>query len=145
VATPFRERGARFSPDGNWLAYVSDESGRDEVYVQPYPGPGGKRPVSVDGGAEPAWSPNGRELFYRNDDEMLAVPVQFEPSFALGEPRVLFRNEGYILDGVGNANYDVFPDGDRFIMVEALDTIGEQNIVLVLNWFEELKRLVPTN
>ena len=71
-----------FSPDGAWLAYVSDESGRSEVYVQPFPGPGAKYPVSTDGGTEPVWAPGGRELFLRNGDEMLVVEISSQPTFS---------------------------------------------------------------
>ena len=66
LRTPFNETAPRFSPDGRWLAYISDESGRFEIYVQPYPGPGGKWQISTEGGTEPVWNPNGRELFYRS-------------------------------------------------------------------------------
>ena len=78
------------SPDGQWLAYVSNEGGRPDVYVQSYPGPGPKFPVSVGGGAEPLWSPNGRELFYRDGPRMLVVDVETSPSMAFGTPRELF-------------------------------------------------------
>ena len=78
LLTPFDERSPRFSPDGRWLAYVSDESGRDEVYVQPFPGPGAKWLVSTDGGREPVWGRDGRELFYRAGDLMMAVPLTFD-------------------------------------------------------------------
>ena len=91
LRTPFEEGGARFSPDGRWLAYVSIESGRPEVYVQPYPGPGGKWQVSIDGGTEPVWSRNGRELFYRSGNRMMAVETTMQPSFSAGKPRMLFE------------------------------------------------------
>ena len=91
LRTPFNEGAPRFSPDGRWLAYVSDESGRYEVYVQPYPGPGGKWQISTDGGTEPAWNRNGRELFYRSGDKMMAVDIATQPSFAAGKPRMLFE------------------------------------------------------
>ena len=75
LLTPFDERTPRFSPDGKWLAYVSDESGRNDVYVQPYPGPGPKWLVSTDGGSDPVWSSDGRELFYRHGDQMMTVAI----------------------------------------------------------------------
>src|SRR6202030_1842180 len=71
LRTPFNETAPRFSPDGRWLAYSSDESGRREIYVQPYPGPGGKRQISTEGGTEPVWNPDGRELFYRCANKMM--------------------------------------------------------------------------
>jgi eukaryotic-like serine/threonine-protein kinase len=96
LRTPFNEGGPRFSPDGRWLAYVSDESDRWEIYVQPYPGPGGKWQISTDGGTEPVWNPNGRELFYRSGDKMMAVDIATQPGFAAGRPRVLFEGP-YVL------------------------------------------------
>jgi Tol biopolymer transport system component len=87
LRTPFNEGKPRFSPDGCWLAYISDESGRYEIYVQPYPGPGGKWQISTEGGAEPMWNPNGRELFYCSGDKMMAVDIATQPSFSAGKPR----------------------------------------------------------
>ena len=144
LQTPFNEGAARFSPDGHWLAYVSDESGRYEIYVQPYPGPGEKWQVSTDGGTEPVWNPNGRELFYRQGDKMMAVDVATRPSFSPGKPRMLFEGR-YLRAAQANPAYDVFPDGQRFLMVK--ETQQEQTstqIDVVQNWFEELKQKVPT-
>ena len=97
LRTPFNEGAPRFSPDGRWLAYISDESGRYEIYVQPYPGPGGKWQISTEGGTEPVWNPNGRELFYRSGDKMMAVDIATQPSFAAGKPRMLFEGP-YVAD-----------------------------------------------
>ena len=83
------------------------------MYVQPYPGPGRKWPISREGGAEPTWSPDGRELFFRQGRKMMVVTVHTGTTFTVGEPRLLFEGE-YLLDANGNANYDVFPDGTRF-------------------------------
>ena len=94
IRTSFNESVARFSPDGRWLAYISNESGRNEIYAQPYPGPGGKRQISTEGGTEPVWNPNGRELFYRSGDKMMAVDIATQPSFSTGKPHVLFEG-GY--------------------------------------------------
>jgi hypothetical protein len=99
-----------------WLAYISDESGHYETYVQPYPGPGGKWQVSTEGGTEPAWNPNGRELFYRNGDKMMAADVVTKPSFSVGKPRVLFKGPYLPTPGTVPA-YDVSPDGQRFLML----------------------------
>jgi len=143
VATAFNERSPMFSPDGRWLAYVSNESGRDEVYVQPYPGPGGKWPISTEGGTELRWSADGRELFYRLGDKMMVVEVQSEPAFTSGRPQLVFEGP-YLTDLFATSNYDISPDGQRFLMIKEEE--GQQDqINVVLNWFEELKRLVPTN
>ena len=99
----FDERGPAFSPDGRWVAYSSYESGQWEIYVMPFPGPGPKRQISVEGGAGPTWARNGRELFYRNGDKMMAVAVQTEPTFTAAIPRLLFQGP-YL-------GYDVTPDG----------------------------------
>ena len=143
LATPATEGAPRFSPDGRWMAYVSGESGRPEVYVQPFPGPGGKWQISTDGGIEPLWNPNGRELFYRNGSQMLAVPVETSGGFSAGRPAMLFDGpylaSTFPLTGV---TYDVTRDGQRFLMVKDEPAAATQ-INVVVNWFEELKRLVP--
>jgi len=142
VATAFNERSPMFSPDGRWLAYVSNESGRDEVYVQPYPGPGGKWPISTEGGTELRWSADGRELFYRLGDKMMVVEVQSEPAFSSGRPQLVFEGP-YLTDNFATPNYDISLDGQRFLMIKKEEGSTAQ-INVVLNWFEELKRLVPT-
>jgi Tol biopolymer transport system component len=145
LQTPFDEGAPVFSPDGRWLAYSSDESGRREVYVQPYPGPGGKWTISAEGGSEPVWNRNGRELFYRSGDRMMAVEIVTQPSFSAGRPKLLFEGR-YLPSTVQTANYTVSPDGQRFLMVKprAADESAPTQINIVLNWFEELKRRVPT-
>jgi eukaryotic-like serine/threonine-protein kinase len=144
LRTPFNESVPQFSPDGRWLAYISNESGRWEIYVQPFPGSGGKWQISTEGGTEPVWNRNGRELFYRNGDKMMAVNIATQPSFTPGKPRVLF--EGHYVPPPGTTpNYDVSPDGQRFLMIKPNEA-GEAapaQINVVLNWFEELKRRVP--
>jgi serine/threonine protein kinase/Tol biopolymer transport system component len=144
LRTRFNETAPRFSPDGRWLAYVSDESGRFEIYVQPYPGPGGKWQISTEGAMDPVWNPNGRELFYRSGNKMMAVDIATQPSFVAGKPRMLFEGP-YVLPSVPISNYDVSPDGQRFLMLKPSEA-GEAaptQINVVLNWFEELKRRVP--
>jgi serine/threonine-protein kinase len=144
LRTPFNESAPRFSPDGRWLAYSSDESGRFEIYVQPYPGPGGKWQISTGGGTEPVWNPNGRELFYRSGDKMMAVDIATQPGFTAGKPRMLFEGK-YQPTPVTFPNYDVSPDGERFLMLKRSESAGMAltQINVVLNWFEELKRRVP--
>ncbi len=137
--------GPRFSPDGHWLAYISNESGSSEVYVQPYPGPGGRWQISTDGGKEPVWNPNGRELFYRNGNKMMAVEIATQHGFSPGKPRMLFEGQ-YAMGPATTSNYDVSSDGQRFLMVKPTDQeqAPPTQINVVLNWFEELKRRVPS-
>ncbi len=144
LQTPFDEHTGMLSPDDRWLAYVSNESGREEIYMRPFPGPGGKVQISTEGGAEPQWSRDGKELFYRKGEKMMAVAISAEPELAAGKPTLLF--EGRYLSGLsaGNpaTNYDVAPDG-RFVMIRVEERTAPTQLNLVLNWFEELKRLVP--
>ncbi len=145
LRTQFTEGGPRFSPDGRWLVYVSDESGRYEIYVQPYPGPGGKWQISTEGGTEPVWNRNGRELFYRSGNKMMAVDIATQPGFTAGKPRMLFRGQ-YVPTVTTLPNYDVSPDGQRFLMLKSTESseAAPTQINVVQNWFEELKQKVPT-
>jgi serine/threonine-protein kinase len=149
-ATPFSQRASnevapQFSPDGRWLAYVSDESGRPEIYVQPYPGPGGTRQVSTDGGTEAVWNPNGRELFYRNGVNFMSVPITLQPEFSLGKPAVMFQAEYAASEfPLTSPGYDVSADGQRFLVAKDVDQPATQ-INVVVNWIEELRRQVPGN
>jgi serine/threonine-protein kinase len=145
LRTPSNESTPRFSPDGRWLVYVSDESGRYEVYAQPYPGPGGKRQISTEGGTEPLWNRNGQELFYRSGNKMMAVQITTQPSFAFGSPRRLFDASQYMPPtgpySYPFPNYDVSPDGQRFLMITKE---AKPQINVVVNWSEELNRHVPS-
>jgi hypothetical protein len=125
---------------------VSDKSGRDEVYVVPYPGPGPEATVSTTGGREPVWSRDGTELFYRTDEQMMVVDVELGERFRADAPRPLFADV-YEKDasggGIGGTpNYDVTADGRRFLMVRR-DAATQGRVVVVLNWAEELRRLLP--
>ncbi|HKA37727.1 MAG TPA: protein kinase, partial [Thermoanaerobaculia bacterium] len=141
LQTPANEKAPAISPDGRWIAYCSDETGRDEIYVQAYPGPGGKVQVSTESGAEPVWARNGRELFYRKADKMMAVEVSTQPSFSASTPRLLF--EGRFTRGHrGYTNYDVSPDGNRFLMIQGQES-GSSPIHVVLDWSAELTRRGP--
>jgi Tol biopolymer transport system component len=140
LTTSADEGEASFSPDGRFLAYASNESGRYEVYVRPLSGGGGKSAISTGGGQWPRWSPKGDELFYLRGSTVMAVSVELEPAFRVGTPRPLF--EGRYLTG-WYRNYDITPDGKHFVMLTGEQAeLTEMNVVL--NWFEELKRLVPT-
>jgi serine/threonine-protein kinase len=144
LGTPATEGAPRFSPDGKWIAYVSDESGRPEIYVQPYPRGGGKWQISTDGGVEPAWNANGRELFYRTANKMMAVQITTQPTFAAGRPTMLFEGD-YLASPfpATGVTYDVTPDGRRFLMIKDAPTEQATQINVVVNWFDELKRRVP--
>ena len=145
ITSPNQECCSKFSPDGRWLAYVSNELGLNHVYVSPYPNPEVKYLVSEEvGGTEPVWSPDGHELFYRSGTRMMVASVQTEPTFRAGRPEVLF--EGSVMrtriGTIAMPYYDISPDGQRFLMIKQAG--AETQINVVLNWFEELKRLVPT-
>ncbi len=144
LKTAFDEGGAMFSPgaEPRYIAYQSNETGRYEVYVQPYPGPGGKWQVSTDGGVEPVWASSGRELLYRNGDKVMAVDVQTRPTFSASRPKLLF--EGRYLLGRGLYPYwDVAPDGQHFLMIKSEDDAGQAQLHVVVDWLEELRRRVP--
>jgi Tol biopolymer transport system component len=111
------------------------------VYVVPYPGPGAKIPVSIEGGLSPIWSPDGRELYFRNGSKLMAASATYEPTIRFGQPVELFDGP-YNPDFMGHQRYDVTPDGERFLMVENSDDF---RIVIVQNWLAELERLVPTD
>ncbi len=152
VQTAANERWPDFSPDGRWLAYASDESGRDEVYVQPYPGPGSRHQISARGGTQPVWARNGRELFYTVPDStatvdfsrMMVVDVTTAPTFTAGIPKPL---ESVVRLTNPIRGYDVTADGKRFITVRDNERSPEPppaHMIVVQNWLEELKLLVPT-
>jgi len=145
LQTAASEVDAAFSPDGRWMSYASDESGRYEVYVQPFTGSGGKWQISPDGGREPLWSRSGREIFYRSGDKMMVVQVATQPAFQAVIAQRLFQGPYQSTNSV-SPNYDVSADGQRFLMVQPSEqqpAITEFNVVL--NWFEELKRRVPAS
>jgi hypothetical protein len=113
--------------------------------VRPYPGPGGKVQISTEGGTEPMWARNGRELFYRNGDKMMASAVQVKPTFAAAKPKLLFVRHYEATPQSFLANYDVSPDGQRFLMIKASEQeSAATQINVVLNWSDELRRLAPT-
>jgi Tol biopolymer transport system component len=144
------ERYPEFSPDGRWMAYASDESGRWEVYVRPFPGPGGKWLISQEGGMAPLWARDGKQLFYKSGpwghEKVWVVDVRTDGGFSASKPRLLFNAPGL---GSGNPirTWDLSLDGQRFLMVkiEEAKSTPVTEMVLVMNWFEELKRLAPTN
>jgi hypothetical protein len=133
----FDEIDLRFSPDGRSIAFVSDESGRYEVYVAPFPFTGAKTRVSAGGARQPRWSRDGRELFYQTfDRHLVAVPVKATPTLELGSPAPLFSFEGRL----AWVNFDVAPDGKRFLAITRLLFADEQPLSVVLNWTADVKR-----
>jgi serine/threonine protein kinase/Tol biopolymer transport system component len=152
IATMFQERNGDLSADGRWLAYDSNESGRIEVYVRPFPAvESGRWQVSTGGGSQPLWAPNSRELYFVDPEgRIVSVSVQSGPGFIAGNPQVvvkssLVRNPPAITGRM----YDVSRDGRRFLLIKTVEGTEQAapppQIVVVQNWFEELKRLAPTN
>ena len=138
VTSPGNDRFAQFSPEGNWVAYTSDASGRDQVFVCSFPDCEDVQ-RTVANGAEPAWSPDGSTIYFRNGNQMLAVDVLEKATMTLGVPRPLFQGQ-YRSPETYLDSYDIHPDGDRFLMITNTST---DEIRIVQNWFEELKERVP--
>jgi serine/threonine-protein kinase len=145
----YAEIQPKISPDGRWMAYTSSESGKNEIYVRPFPDVNkGRWQVSTNGGDSPLWSQDGHGLFYLDGDSVVSVSVETEPTFKPGNPKVLFRGtyvRSYPADGTP---WDISPDGKRFLMMKEPGTVpsaavGPRKINIVLNWLEELKQRVP--
>jgi Tol biopolymer transport system component len=139
VEGPFESSNPAISPDGQWLAYRSNESGQNEVYVERFPELGNRVQISTDGGQAPLWSSDGRELFYRDGDAMMTVAIDTGPPLSAGLPERLF--EGPYLNDLSR-NYDVTRDGTRFLMIKG-SAAPQLSIHVVLNWLEELDTSVP--
>jgi serine/threonine-protein kinase len=130
------ETSPAFSPDGRWMLFVSDETGRREVYVRAYPGPEGKWQISSGGGVEPSWNRNGREVFYRAGSKMMSVTVRTEQGFSADQPQVLFEGR-YRFAPYPTPNYDVSTDGQRFLMLKPAEA-PIAGIHVVLNWLNRV-------
>jgi len=147
----YAEGSPKFSPDGHWMAYCSSESGKPQVFVQAFPGPGTKTQVSNDGGTDPVWKRSGGELFYRNGERMMAVPVSTASAFTAGRPQELWKghySHGMSTScgqpGLSSSNYDVTADGKRFLMIkddDDQDSAMSRQIIVALGWADELNRL----
>jgi serine/threonine-protein kinase len=146
LRTKFSEGSPKFSPNGAWLAYSSNDSGQPEVFVRAYPS-GKTIPISNNGGTDPLWRHDGRQLYYRLGDLMMVVDVGYGPTLEVSKPRVLWR--GNYLAGAGSScgmagptssNYDVTPDGERFLMIEDARPPAEcERLRVVSNWTLELR------
>jgi eukaryotic-like serine/threonine-protein kinase len=148
--TPFDDLNAEISPNGRWLAYESNESGRNEIWVRPFPNVDADRQlVSINGGTQPLWAQNGQELFYVSTGTLMRVPVKTGSAFERGTPEKVFDASPYLVRPPGvqvGRMYDVWADGQRFLMIKEIsdERPPSDRLILVQNWFEELKRLVPT-
>ncbi len=146
LQTPFNEAAPDFSPDGQWLAYVSNETGSNEIFVRPFPGPGNKWQISTEGGGGPIWSRSGRELFYMNDNRLMAVDIETETGFSAGTPRLLFQDR--FRPSTGNvASYDATADGEGFVMIQDAETTDieaePEQISVVGDWVEQMQERAP--
>ena len=133
VASPSTEANARFSPDGKWIAYNSDESGRPEAYVRSYPDNAGRVQISVNGGAKPAWSPDGSRIYFWEGRKMMMATVAREPTLRIMSRQPLFEGD-YLPE------YDVSRDGNRLLVIESRPSGVE--LVVIPNWIQELKEKV---
>jgi serine/threonine-protein kinase len=147
VNGPFAEAGGSFSPDGRWLVYTSNESGRNEIYVRPFPAASGRWQVSIDGGRSGAWSPNDREIFYQAPDGRLMVASYSVQggSFHRETPRP-WCDTRLVVTNIGSRTFDLHPDGKRFAIIQPVAEPADarhRSVVLVQNFFDELRRLAP--
>jgi serine/threonine-protein kinase len=142
LATAANELSPVFSPDGRRIAYVSNETGQNEVYVRAFPGPGPVLPVSIDGGSEPAWSRDGRGLFYRHRDTLMRVSARYSPRFEVGRPEPAI-DEPLLPGSGGNASYDVPAAGSRFLMLRPVPGSTVDELRLIANWAQSLEALPP--
>ena len=144
LATECDEREASFSPDGSHIVYVSNETGRHEVYVRPYPGPGGKLSISTEGGNQPVWARDGQTIFYRSGDSMMSVGITLAPRLSAATPEVLFEarfEEGYTYHPRVN---DVADEGVGFVLAKGDEALSPDRLEVVVNWFDELRRLMSS-
>jgi protease II len=147
LTSRFNEIAPSLSPDGKWLAYASDESGQQEVYVRPFPNTGqGRWQISIGGGSSPRWARSGRELFYQSGaNQMMVAAVAVGPAFSAGQPHKLFEPSNQLFPSNVVPYYDLSPDDKRFLMVRLAGVSqapGAGQLVVVENWFEELRQKV---
>ncbi|HEX6575367.1 MAG TPA: hypothetical protein VF042_10390, partial [Gemmatimonadaceae bacterium] len=135
LSSQFIENEGRVSPDGKWLVFVTDESGANEVFVQPFPGPGPRVQVSTRGGDEPLWSPDGSKLYYRDDENIIEVNYTATSGFQLTGRHVLFPDV-FVKRSLPHANYDIAPDGKSFLF---LQSTASNDAMVVYNWIAEVR------
>ena len=140
LQTEFNEKQGRFSPDGKWMAYASDESGKYEIYVQPFPATGGKWQISTNGGEQPSWRRDGKELYYvAGDKKLIAVTVEPDSlSFRASTPKELFQM--HVGSDFGRNQYAVTADGQRFLVNTLVGETASPQITVMVNWAAGLKR-----
>ncbi len=150
--TGFSENAAALSPGGEWIVYVSNDSGQNQVFVRRFPGPSGRWPVSPADANYPTWSPDGSEIFYTQDGSMWAASLRLDSEVVVLERERLFSLASYRFDGYGNLTYDVHPETGRFLLVKnpavsvgGIEGEARPHLNVILNWFEELKQRVPTD
>ena len=143
----YHENNGRIHPKGRWLAYESNQEGQSEIYVCQYPDVrSGRRKISTGGGRDPLWSPDGKELFYRGGDSVMAVSIETESDFRPGKPKILFPDKYGFPD---NMSWDIHPDGNRFLMLKGIEddssteSTSRSKIIVIVNWLETLKQQVP--
>ncbi len=132
-----------FSPDGRWLAYTSDETGQQQVYVISFPDGAGKWQISTEGGSEPLWSKDGRKLFYRAGERVMSVVIDEGGGFKASKPQMVFEGKYKIETIALLPSYDLAANGDRFVMMKSDGDATPTRLNLVVGWFEDLKRRVP--
>jgi eukaryotic-like serine/threonine-protein kinase len=138
LASPSDESAPAFSSDGRFLAFESDEAGRPNVYVMPFPGPDARTPVSIDGGSSPRWDRSGRRLFFQSGEKIMVVAVETTPALRVGTPHALLEGAQSWSHG-----FDAAPGGKRFLMISTASLTRPAELRVILNWFDELERLVP--
>jgi serine/threonine-protein kinase len=141
VVTISDEKEPRPSPDSKWLAYVSNETGREEVYVRALAATGGRVSVSTEGGGEPLWSPDGRRLYYRSGTSLFAATIVTAPALAVGARQLMFTAP--FATDVYHPDYDVTPDGRGFVMIRPVEE--NRQLIVVLNWTDELRERAGRN
>jgi Tol biopolymer transport system component len=139
---PAGESDGQFSPDGKWIAYQANVSSRQEVYVSPFPGPGPRRQVSTNGGLEPLWSRDGRELFFQNGSQLMGVTVTPGAEWSASQPHVVYEGR-FLSASNGNTSSSINRDGTRFLRIQLVEPERAiTHVDLVLNWFSELQQRV---